>query len=146
MRQLLKKRLKNQKGLTLIELLAVIVILAIVAAIAVPAIGNMIENSRYNGVKSDAINVLNAANLYFSDNVQEANVTVKKLEDDGYLENRGKIPEGATVTRVAGGNTLSATDIPYSGDKKVSFNNATINQINDDTQKGSESGNKTIPN
>ena len=42
----MKQILKNEKGLTLIELLAVIVILAIVAAIAVPAIGNIIENSR----------------------------------------------------------------------------------------------------
>ena len=34
----LKKRIKNEKGLSLVELLAVIVILAIVAAIAIPAI------------------------------------------------------------------------------------------------------------
>ena len=32
----MKKQLNNEKGLTLIELLAVIVILAIIAAIAVP--------------------------------------------------------------------------------------------------------------
>ncbi|NLY78711.1 MAG: prepilin-type N-terminal cleavage/methylation domain-containing protein, partial [Lysinibacillus sp.] len=36
---LLKKRIKNEKGLTLIEVLAVVVILAIVAMIAIPAIG-----------------------------------------------------------------------------------------------------------
>ncbi|MGM9950417.1 MAG: prepilin-type N-terminal cleavage/methylation domain-containing protein, partial [Lysinibacillus sp.] len=34
MLQQMKKRMKNEKGLTLIELLAVIVILAIIAAIA----------------------------------------------------------------------------------------------------------------
>ena len=39
----MKKQLNNEKGLTLIELLAVIVILAIIAAIAVPAIGNIIR-------------------------------------------------------------------------------------------------------
>lgn len=37
-------RVKNEKGLTLVELLAVIVILAIVAAIAIPAISNVIDN------------------------------------------------------------------------------------------------------
>ncbi|MFD0671630.1 type II secretion system protein [Cohnella sp. GCM10027633] len=42
----MKKWLKNSKGLTLVELLAVIVILGIVAAIAVPAIGNTIEKSK----------------------------------------------------------------------------------------------------
>lgn len=58
-----KKLLKNEKGLTLIELLAVIVILAIISAIAVPAIGNIIENTRYNSAKADAVNVLNAKQI-----------------------------------------------------------------------------------
>ncbi|MEK4486613.1 type II secretion system protein [Psychrobacillus sp. FSL H8-0484] len=57
------KILKNQKGLTLIELLAVIVILAIVAAIAVPAIGNVIDNSRDKAILADASSVLSAAKL-----------------------------------------------------------------------------------
>ena len=42
----MKERLKNQKGLTLIELLAVIVILGIIAAIAIPSIGNIIQNTK----------------------------------------------------------------------------------------------------
>ena len=46
MKKFLQKRLKNEKGLTLVELLAVIVILGIIAAIAVPSIGNIIDNSR----------------------------------------------------------------------------------------------------
>lgn len=62
MKKLLKKRL-NQKGLTLIELLAVIVILAIVAAIAVPAIGNIINNSRDEGKLADASNILSGLKL-----------------------------------------------------------------------------------
>ncbi|MEK4530211.1 prepilin-type N-terminal cleavage/methylation domain-containing protein [Solibacillus sp. FSL K6-1554] len=64
----LKKRIKNEKGLSLVELLAVIVILAIVAAIAIPAIGNIVANSRAKAEISDAIQVLNAANIYFTDN------------------------------------------------------------------------------
>ncbi|QFG01188.1 prepilin-type N-terminal cleavage/methylation domain-containing protein [Psychrobacillus glaciei] len=57
------KILKNQKGLTLIELLAVIVILAIVAAIAVPAIGNVINNSKDKAILSEAANILSAGKL-----------------------------------------------------------------------------------
>ena len=38
------KQLKDERGLTLVELLVVVVILGIIAAIAVVAIGGMIEN------------------------------------------------------------------------------------------------------
>ena len=44
MKKFLQKRLNNEKGLTLVELLAVIVILGIIAAIAIPSIGNIIQN------------------------------------------------------------------------------------------------------
>ena len=64
----MKKRIKNEKGLTLIELLAVIVILAIIAAIAIPAIGNIISNSRDKAVLSDAANLLSGAKIAITDN------------------------------------------------------------------------------
>jgi len=62
MKKLFKKRL-NQKGLTLIELLAVIVILAIIAAIAVPAIGSIINRSEDKAILSDASNILAGAKI-----------------------------------------------------------------------------------
>ena len=71
MKKCLQKRLKNEKGLTLVELLAVIVILGIIAAIAVPSIGNIIENTRVKAVIADAQNALAAANLYFVENPEE---------------------------------------------------------------------------
>ena len=58
-----KKLVKNEKGLTLVELLAVIVILAIVAAIAVPAIGNIIQNSRDKAVLTEALNIISGAKI-----------------------------------------------------------------------------------
>ena len=63
----IKKRIKNEKGLTLIELLAVVVILAIIAAIAIPAIGNIIDNQRVKAVKADAANILSSAQTYYAD-------------------------------------------------------------------------------
>ncbi|MFC9540946.1 prepilin-type N-terminal cleavage/methylation domain-containing protein [Lysinibacillus sp. NPDC056959] len=62
-----KKLLKNQKGLTLIELLAVIVILAIIAVIAIPAIGNIISNSKDKAILSDAAGVLAGAKIAIVD-------------------------------------------------------------------------------
>lgn len=135
--QQMKKRIKNEKGLTLIELLAVIVILAIVAAIAIPAIGNIIDNSRYNAVKADAINVLNAANLYYTDNPSaEDNVKVSELISAKVLDSAGKIPNDATVSK-SSPRGLSATVTNAVGSKTVTFSSATIDAINKDSQKGS---------
>lgn len=63
----LKKRIKNEKGLSLVELLAVIVILAIVSAIAIPAIGNIINNSRDKAVLSDYQSLISTAKIAYVD-------------------------------------------------------------------------------
>ncbi|MGE6514525.1 prepilin-type N-terminal cleavage/methylation domain-containing protein [Lysinibacillus sphaericus] len=131
-----KKHVKNEKGLTLIELLAVIVILAIISAIAIPAIGNIIENSRYNAVKADAINVLNAANLYYTDtNSNDTTVTVKRLIEEKYLDTSGKIPDTAKVNEVPRQLEATVTDVLKG---TITFDKATIDIINSDTQKGSK--------
>jgi type IV pilus assembly protein PilA len=86
MKKFIQQKLKNQKGMTLIELLAVIVIIAIIAAIAIPAIGNIIENSRVGAIKSDALNAIAAADLYYADNpTVTTNVTIVTLAS-GYLK------------------------------------------------------------
>ena len=139
-----KKLVKNEKGLTLVELLAVIVILAIIAAIAVPAIGNIIENSRYNAVKSDALNVITAGTLYYTDNPNgeadgeadtKEQVTVEKLIETGYLENPGSIESSAAVKN-ANPKTLKGT--AQFSDKTITFEDNTMEDINKDTQKGSQ--------
>ncbi|WP_284700305.1 prepilin-type N-terminal cleavage/methylation domain-containing protein [Planococcus beijingensis] len=142
MKKYLQKKLNNEKGMTLIELLAVIVIIAIIAAIAIPAIGNIIENSRYSAVKSDALNALNAANIYFAENADEDDVTIAELEN-GYLDNAGTLDDPVATSNLIkknteGAVTLTYADITYSGSKKVSFSNATVEAINADEQKGSD--------
>ena len=144
-----KKLVKNEKGLTLVELLAVIVILAIVAAIAVPAIGNVIENSRYKAAKADAITVLNAANIYFTEKQTESDngkavetVTIEQLNTAGYLEDPGTFADGKVketiVTKVSeGGNKLKGVAV-YSGGVEVHFNEATIQDITKDERSAKE--------
>ena len=150
------KHMKNEKGLTLIELLAVIVILAIIAAIAIPAIGNIIENSRYNAVKSDAINVINAAQLYYLDTpdgqaasgttafpvaATTTSITVSDLIGLGYLENAGKVATTSTVTKTKPHKLSGTGTISGSGStaKTITFTGASLTGINGDTQKGSQS-------
>lgn len=122
--QKMKKGMKNEKGLTLIELLAVIVILAIIAAIAIPAIGNIIDNSRVKGAKADAANVLNAANLYFTEN---SNATTFTNETDGaedFVSEMGTISE-FTVTK--DGMEITATGT--AGGKGYSITQSTLTEL-----------------
>lgn len=84
MKKILKKRL-NQKGLTLIELLAVIVILAIIAAIAIPAIGNIINRSEDNGILSEASNILSGVKLANTANACNPALTTVTAPSGGTL-------------------------------------------------------------
>lgn len=64
MKRFLQSLKKDQRGLTLVELLAVVVILAIVGAIAFVAIGNVIENSKKDAHVANAQQLISAAKLY----------------------------------------------------------------------------------
>ncbi|GAA0498385.1 hypothetical protein GCM10008986_26850 [Salinibacillus aidingensis] len=145
---MLKKTLKKEKGFTLIELLAVIVIIAIIAAIAIPAIGNIIQNSREDGVKSDALQILEAAQLYkmevnpaSADDGTDTTVKASELETQGYLELSNDDFNDAEVNLSA--QPITITVDVQAGNTTLSFDGATKQEINDD-----ESGDDatTIPN
>jgi type IV pilus assembly protein PilA len=71
MKWILSKKMKfskNQKGLTLIELLAVVVILGVIAAIAVPAIGSTVTNSKTKADAQTELLIKAAAERYANDN------------------------------------------------------------------------------
>ncbi|WP_336881767.1 type II secretion system protein [Priestia koreensis] len=142
-----KKVLKNQKGLTLIELLAVVVILGIIAAIAIPSIGNIIQKSREDGVKADAMQIINAAKTYVSANgtpeaqaattggtaeQKEGEMTqamLKKYVDDVSLTDGYKV---FVKTNTNGGDTYEITGSGKAGKITINFADATIKQIKDD--------------
>lgn len=90
---MLKKLIRNEKGLTLIELLAVIVILGIIAAIAIPSIGGLIDNSKKDAHVANAQQMINAAKIAVTADKsllpaegKGKVVSLKYLEDNGYLE------------------------------------------------------------
>lgn len=140
MKKYLQQKLNNEKGMTLIELLAVIVIIAIIAAIAIPAIGNIIENSRYSAIKADATNTISAASIFFAEDVTKTKVTVKELKDAGYIESQGKLADDDSIAPNTSGDVAltSKSATKFSGDKTVTFSGATIDGINKDQTKGSD--------
>lgn len=83
------QRLKNERGLTLVELLAVIVILAIIMIIAFVFIGGIIDNSKKDAHIANAQQIIAAAKLYDATGNEIPNggeVSVKDLQTANYLD------------------------------------------------------------
>lgn len=108
--------LRNEKGLTLVELLAVIVIIGILAAIAVPSVSGLINKTKEEAHRTNAQIIIDAARLKVAaedmqggtvnGNTKTLTVTVEQLVQQGYLERIPADPQnkggfyhsGSTVT------------------------------------------------
>ena len=103
--------MKNKKGFTLVELLAVIVILAIILVIAVPKILTVIDDTRKESMKSSALMIIDSAEREYATRVALGTSTTMTCADVASFNTADftctlSIPSGtATVslTGVAGG-------------------------------------------
>lgn len=81
---------KSEKGVTLIELLAVIVILGIIATIALPLIGKVIDVQRKNAFVANALTIQDASNLFLQkkimDQETDTQISYQELVNGGFLE------------------------------------------------------------
>jgi type IV pilus assembly protein PilA len=79
------KTLKNEKGLTLIELIAVLVILGIIAAIAIPTIGNTINTQKERAAQAEWSAIMSAARFYIAENDTETEFSMTDLFGGDYI-------------------------------------------------------------
>ncbi|MGE7601039.1 type II secretion system protein [Peribacillus sp. NPDC097675] len=90
MRTQLCRNVANDKGMTLMEVLAVIVILGILAAVAVPIYLNVIHDSRTNAFVSNSYAFRDAANFYMKDKVMRGDsvteISYQELVEAGFLD------------------------------------------------------------
>lgn len=78
--------IKNNKGVTLVELLIVIVVMGIIAAFAIPAVGTIIDNTQKDAIVADAIAVENAANLYCAQTTCSLTQNLEWADVEPYVE------------------------------------------------------------
>lgn len=124
------KALRNQKGITLIELLAVIVIIGIIAAIAVPAIGATIKNSEEKADDASVAIIEDTAIRYAMDKeIKTATdtVTIDVLVQEGYLN---ELPTFKRKTNYTGTTVVTITKDPTNGNFKASLPGSTTPETN----------------
>lgn len=98
----------KSKGFTLIELLGVIVVLSLLALIIVPSVTKSIQNGQKEADENTKNSIILSARNWLSDNralvTSSYTVTVKTLQDEGYINEDVELPskgcslDGASVT------------------------------------------------
>ncbi|MDD2203155.1 MAG: prepilin-type N-terminal cleavage/methylation domain-containing protein [Bacilli bacterium] len=93
--------LKNKKGFTLVELLAVIVILAIILAIAVPGITGIINSAKKGSFESDVKMIITGIEYQVLGSSVDPTVTVPVVGDIlSNLDDYGADPANYTAASI----------------------------------------------
>ena len=92
----------NQKGITIIELVVVMVIIAIGAVLLVPNIGTWLPNFRLRGATRDVASMLRTAQMKAVSTNIPYGVAFDANSCQLYRSSGGLIPEGSTVNLPSG--------------------------------------------
>ena len=96
------RKVRNQKGFTIMELMIVIVIIGILIAIAVPAYQNFRARAQATACQANERVIASAAGLYYADKGSWP-ATVAAIIAEGHLDKLPVCPLGGTYTIAADG-------------------------------------------
>ena len=115
----------NNRGFTLIEVLAVIVILSILMAIMVPNVGKILEKNKKDNYADLEKSIISAAKIYVSDNRYEIQVDLDSCTTSSQFVN---------VTSIGGnlldGSKLFIDTLVDAGNLKTNSSGEVVNPMN----------------
>jgi prepilin-type N-terminal cleavage/methylation domain-containing protein len=112
MLKLLRRRLANEAGFTLMELLVVVLIVGVLAAVAVPLYLGYVRDARLAEGKALAGNALTAAQACAQQNagpnnaLAVANCTLGQIAQRIGVNSAGNTPDGRWNVAITGGNEI----------------------------------------
>lgn len=133
--------MKNQKGFTLVELLAVIVILAVIILIAVNAVLPQMEKARKNSLADEALNYAKAAETAYVSNSMEDGASDKlcfSIEDDlnGEYVSKNNTSYKGTVTLTIDNGKVTGKQVSLTNGKYYVCGDATGTLSEKDVEDG----------
>lgn len=129
--------MKNKKGFTLVELLAVIVILGVLLMIAVPAVQNVIKKTKNNATQKQAELFIDAAKKMAIINEATSDMVIYKLSDLDSSVDKNRFT-GMVVALKENGSYKYYIYLNDSVNKKTIGNNNNNNNNNDIFEFASE--------
>lgn len=100
------KKIRSNKGFTLVEIMIVVVIIGLLAAMAIPAFQKVRQNSIEKTLTNDARQVASAANQYFLE-TGESTFTVGAIPPSGLVPNTAELYN--YVKQLSKGNVIQPT-------------------------------------